>query len=200
MGARVPSRGSVTRWIDQLKSGDPVAAQNLWERYFRRLLGVARKRLRTGGPRVADEEDVALSAFNSLFRGAKQGRFPRLDDRDDLWRLLVVLTVRKASKVVRDEGRQKRGPKPAMQSSATDDTPLDEVISREPTPEFALQIAEEWERLFALLDRSELRTVALWKMEGYTAEEIARKLDCTPRTVFRKLDIIRGLWEKSGAS
>jgi hypothetical protein len=87
-----------------------------------------------------------------------------------------------------------------MRGSDAGDTPLDEVISREPTPEFAFQIAEEWERLFALLDKSELRTVALWKMEGYTTEEIARKLDCTPRTVFRKLDIIRGLWEKSSSS
>src|SRR5258708_5465897 len=105
----MPSEGSVTRWLDRLKAGDPVAAQSLWERYFRRLVGLARKRLRNDRPRVADEEDVALSAFDNLCRGAKQGRFPRLDDRDDLWRVLVALTVRKASKVVRDEGRQKRG-------------------------------------------------------------------------------------------
>ena len=45
--------------------------------------------------RAADEEDVALSAFDSFCRGAEQGRFPQLDGRDDLWHLLVVITVRK---------------------------------------------------------------------------------------------------------
>src|SRR5260370_24774327 len=167
-------------------------------------MGLARKRLRNDRPRVADEEDVALTAFYNLCRGAKQGRFPRLDDRDDLWRVLVALTVRKASKVVRDEGRQKRGiraaPLPGTRGSDTGDTPWDEVISREPTPELASQIAEECERLFGLLDQSELRSIAIWKMEGYTCEEIAQKLDCTSRTVFRKLGIIRGRWEKDSAS
>jgi DNA-directed RNA polymerase specialized sigma24 family protein len=194
------SDGSVTRWIDRLKAGDPLAAQKLWERYFQRLVGLARKRLRLDRPRAADEEDVALSAFDSFCRGAKQGRFPRLEDRDDLWRLLVVLTLRKASKLVRDEGRQKRGPRPMALPGTVDsdvgETIWDQVMSHEPTPELAAQVAEECQRLFGLLETDELRAVALWKMEGYTTEEIAQKLNCTPRTVFRKLGIIRGLWEK----
>jgi DNA-directed RNA polymerase specialized sigma24 family protein len=198
------SEGSISRWIDPLKAGDPVAAQKLWERYFQRLVGVARKRLRVSRPRAADEEDVALSAFDSLCRGAQQGRFPRLDDRDDLWRLLVVLTSRKASNLVRDEGRQKRGdrpvPLPGTLGSDPGEEVWDQVVSREPTPEFAVQVAEECQRLFDLLEKSELRAVALWKMEGYTVEEIAQKLDCTPRTIFRKLGIIRGLWEKESIS
>src|ERR1043165_1882401 len=85
--------GSITRWIGQLKAGDPVAAQLLWERYFRRLVGLARKKLDGAPRRMADEEDVALSAFDSFCRGAEHGRFPRLEDRDDLWRLLVVITA-----------------------------------------------------------------------------------------------------------
>ena len=67
---------SVTQWIDRLKAGDPDAAQELWERYFRRLVGLARKKLRAAPRRAADEEDVALSAFDSFCRGAEQGRFP----------------------------------------------------------------------------------------------------------------------------
>src|SRR5262249_59523795 len=103
------SKGSVTEYIDKLKAGDPVAAQMLWERYFQRLVRLARKYLQKGRPRMADEEDVALSAFDSFCRGAEEGRFPQLADRDNLWRLLVVLTARKASHVLRDEGRQRRG-------------------------------------------------------------------------------------------
>src|SRR5262245_28813364 len=90
-GAPMPSPGSVTIWLSQLKAGDTAAAQHLWQGYYRRLVGLARQRLQ-GRPRaVADEEDVALSAFDSFCQGVERGRFPQLDDRDDLWQLLVVL-------------------------------------------------------------------------------------------------------------
>src|SRR6185369_9252315 len=100
---------SVTQWINQLKAGDPDAAQKLWERYFRRLVSLARKKLRAAPRRAADEEDVALSAFGSFCRGAEQDRFPQLHDRLDLWQLLVLLTARKAVDLAQHERRQKRG-------------------------------------------------------------------------------------------
>jgi hypothetical protein len=92
----MPAPGSVTNWLVQLKEGDAAAAQPLWERYFPRMVVLARKWLQGARRREADEEDVALSAFDSFCRGAAQGRFPQLADRDDLWRLLVVVTARKA--------------------------------------------------------------------------------------------------------
>src|SRR5262245_38847831 len=101
--------GSVTHWLGRLKGGDAAAARPLWERYFRRLVRLARRRLRGAPRRMADEEDVALSAFDSFCRGAAQGRYPRLDDRDDLWKLLVVMTARKATRLMERERRQKRG-------------------------------------------------------------------------------------------
>ena len=104
-----PFEGSVTRWLHELVAGDQAAAQELWNRYFQRLVGLARSKLRGAPRRAADEEDVALSAFDSFCRGAEQGRFPRLDDRDNLWRLLVVITERKACDLVQHEHRQKRG-------------------------------------------------------------------------------------------
>jgi RNA polymerase sigma factor (sigma-70 family) len=187
------SEGSVTRWIDLLQAGDPAAAQPLWDRYFRRLVDLARRKLLGAGPQVADEdEDVALSAFNSFCRGLKRGRFPDLNDRDNLWKLLVVLTARKACHLVRDEQRLKRGG--GQKGSA--DQELEQVASQAPSPEFAAELAENCQRLLDLLGDAELRTIALSKMEGYTAEEIAGQLKCAPRTVERKLRLIRGLWEK----
>src|SRR5947207_15944655 len=103
------SGDSVTLWIKQLKAGDRQAVQQLWERYFHRLVGLARKRLRDTPRRAADEEDVALSAFDSFCRNAGAGRFPDLADRDGLWRLLAAFTVRKATRHLRDAARQKRG-------------------------------------------------------------------------------------------
>jgi RNA polymerase sigma factor (sigma-70 family) len=196
----MPAPGDVTHWIDRLKAGDPAAAWPLWQRYFRRVLGLARRRLRRRRPRAADAEDVALSAFDSLCRGAAAGRFPALDDRDSLWRLLTVLIARKASNLLRHEGRAKRGGQavqvPGPADSGCGVTALEELLSREPTPEHAAQVAEECERLLTLLGDRELEGVACRKMEGYTNEEIAQQLDCSPRSVYRKLTIIRKLWEK----
>src|SRR6516164_1255619 len=104
----MPTPGSVTAWIEQLKAGDAAAAAPLWQGYFRRLVGLARQRLGAAPRRAADVEDVALSAFDSFCRGAAAGRFPRLDDRDDLWALLVTITARKAAEQVRRERRLKR--------------------------------------------------------------------------------------------
>jgi DNA-directed RNA polymerase specialized sigma24 family protein len=199
---------SVTQWIDRLKAGDPGAAQKLWERYFRRLVGLARKKLRAAPRRAADEEDVALSAFDSFCRSAGQGRFPRLHDRLDLWQLLVLLTARKASDLAQRERRQKRGggavldeaalPGPA--GSSAPEAALEQVESPEPTPAFTAQVAEECRRLLERLDGPELRRVALCKMEGYSNEEIAARLGCGLRTVERRLRLIRSIWEQERVS
>jgi DNA-directed RNA polymerase specialized sigma24 family protein len=190
-GNPMSSAGSITRWIDRLQAGDPAAAQPLWEHYFHRLVDLARRKL-GAKPRVADQEDVALSAFDSFCRGLKRGRFPTLQDRDNLWKLLVVLTARKACHVIRDEQRRKRG---GGQTAATAEE-LERVVSPEPSPEFAAELAENCQRLLDLLGDAELRTIALSKMEGYTIDEIAGQRNCAPRTVERKLRLIRGLWEK----
>src|SRR5262249_21367679 len=140
-GRAMGSDGSVSRLIDGLVIGDPAAVEKLWERYFRRLVGLARKKLADAPRRAADEEDVALSAFNSFCQNAEQGRLPQLLDRDSLWRVLVVITVRKAAHLRRDEGRQKRGGGMAHQTETTgadDSSPmLEAILSQEPSPEFA---------------------------------------------------------------
>ena len=193
---------SVSHWLGQLKAGDHAAAQPLWERYFHRLVGLARQKLRAAPRRVADEEDVALSAFASFCRGAEAGRFPQLADRDDLWRLLVTLTVRKAHRLVRDEQAQKRGGGAVVGETgqADDSTPsLEQVIGREPTPAFAAEVAEECQRLLACLGDDELRSIAVWKMEGATNPEIAARLGCALATVERRLLVIRRIWQKEEA-
>ncbi len=186
--------GSVTGWLGQLQAGDPAAVQQLWERYFGRLVGLARQRLRDTPRRAADEEDVALSAFESFCRRAERGRFPNLLDRDGLWRLLVVLTARKAAHLVRDEVRRKRGGGAArVAGDGTAD--LEQVLSREPDPEFAAQVAEECRRLLRRLGDAQLESIALWRLEGYSVEEIADRLRCAPRSVKRKLRLIRSCWD-----
>src|SRR5215472_4676449 len=87
---------SVTHWLAGVKGGDPVAVERIWHRYFASLVRLARAHLRTAPRGAEDEEDAALSAFDSFCDAAAHGRFPRLEDRDDLWRVLVTITARKA--------------------------------------------------------------------------------------------------------
>jgi DNA-directed RNA polymerase specialized sigma24 family protein len=185
---------SVTRLIGMLKQGDRVASQQLWEAYFGRLVGLARARLKNTVRRVADEEDVALSAFDSFFRRAERGQFPQLQDRDDLWQLLFVLTVRKAINLVHYQGRKSRGGGRVQSLQDLEALGADQILGTEPSPELAAQMTEECQRLLAKLGDETLRAVALWKMEGYTNVEIAAKLGCVEQTVERKLRAVRQAW------
>jgi DNA-directed RNA polymerase specialized sigma24 family protein len=194
-----PSEGSVSQWLGPLQDGDPDAVERLWDLYFQRLIELARARLRNLPHREA-AEDVALSAFDSFCRGAGRGRFPRLADRESLWRLLVVVTARKAAHYRRDANRQKRGGGAVGIGSAPPDAEmeayLEQIVGREPTPEFVAQAAEECGRLLRLLGDPELESIALLRMEGYTLEEIGDRLGYVPRTIKRKLRLIRDLWEQ----
>ena len=63
---------SVTTWLARLKAGDSQAGQQLWQRYLDRLTRLARRKLAGASRRVADEEDVALSAFHGFLRGVER--------------------------------------------------------------------------------------------------------------------------------
>jgi RNA polymerase sigma factor (sigma-70 family) len=197
------SGGSVTRWVIALKAGDAAAAQPLWERYHRRLVALARQKLASSRRRAADEEDVVQNAFQSFFRGVASSRFPRLDDRDNLWRLLVVITARKALDQLAHEHAQRRGgcavrseTRIPSREPEWDDSAIEQVVGDEPTPEFAAQVAEQCQRLLDRLGDEGLCHVAVWKMEGFTNDEIAERLDCSRRTVSLKLEAIRIIWSQ----
>ncbi len=185
---------SVTRWISRLKRGDQSAAQGLWDAYYGRLVRLARVRLRDAQRRIADEEDVALNAFDSFCRGARTGRFPRLDDRHDLWQVLVLITVRKAINLRKYEARRSRGGGMVQSLAELTLDRLELIGGDEPPPQLAAQIAEEYQRLMAKLGDSTLRSVVSLKLDGYTNAEIAACLGCVTSTVERKLARVRSLW------
>jgi RNA polymerase sigma factor (sigma-70 family) len=176
---------SVTRWINQIKAGDRAGVQHLLERYFQRLVGLAGKNLQIKPGLGGYKEDVALSAFWSLCRGAEAGKFSRLFDRDDLWRLLFTITTRKAIDYMRR----------ITPEAATGELDITQVLSTDPTPELVAELTEEYDRLLATLP-DDLRRIALLRVEGYTNDEIAEILGCVRRTVERKLERIRSLWTK----
>ncbi|MBX7103325.1 MAG: hypothetical protein K1X57_04550 [Gemmataceae bacterium] len=185
---------TVSDWIGGARAGDDESVRRLWERYFHRLAGLARKQLEDLPRLPADGEDVALSAFHSLCRGMENGRFGDLTDRDGLWRLLVTITSNKARRLKRDECRLKRGGGRATPELAA----LDQLPHCDPTPADAAEVADECRRLLTLLDSDELRSIALARLDGSTVEEIAAQLKKTPRTIERKLRLIRAAWSESG--
>jgi DNA-directed RNA polymerase specialized sigma24 family protein len=193
----------VTCWIEQVKAGRETAATEIWNHFYLRLIGLARHKLRDTPRRAADEEDVVVSAFETFFRRAKQGRFPDLHDRQDLWQLLVKITERKAISHLRHQGRAKRGGGDVrgdsvfLVGSGSDcRAGVDQVPGAEPTPQFAAELAEGLERLLNLLQDEELVQIALLKLEGCTNREIADRIDRSLPTVERRLRLIRETWQE----
>ena len=191
--------GSVSSWIVAFRGNDQEAARRLWDRYFNRLVKVARKELGKRGPKGAsDDEDVALSAFDAFCRGLHDGQFPRVQNRDDLWALLLVITTRKANDRAKGELAQKRGGGQSalsLETLATED--LARLCEDQPDPQMAAMIAEEWTRLLHSLEDAALQRVVLWKLEGLTNAEISERSGCTRQTIQRRLRLIREIWENS---
>jgi len=189
--------GSITRCLHLLRDGDADAVRLIWERYFPRLVEQARLTLAAAARRASDQEDVALSAIDRFCRAARQGRYADLADRDGLWRLLLRITTRRALDLIRREQRQRRGggaERRAPAGAPDEPNTLSLVVSHEPSPAFAAEMAEACRRLLDGLPDRESRTLAVAKLEGYDNREIADLLDCSVRTVERRLQLIREIW------
>jgi DNA-directed RNA polymerase specialized sigma24 family protein len=178
----------VTILIEKLRYGDPDAVRKLWDRYFPRLVALARERLRTVPRRAADEEDMALSAFKSFYEWVVKGRCPEKIDRNDLWGLLVIFTVRKVSHYIRAERARPCG-----------NGELDEVQGQERDPAEEAEdaeVVEQFERLLTILPDPLLREVALLRLAGHTIDDIGARINRSNSTVDRRLGLIRRFWRR----
>jgi RNA polymerase sigma factor (sigma-70 family) len=195
------SQESVTVWISKLGDGEFDALQKLWERYSDRLIELARIRLGTAPKQLADEQDIVNSVFHSLCRGAQAGRMRELRNRDELWWLLLAIAKRRIVDHLRRETALKRGAGRVVSEAnlagdegASDGFRLDQLVGPEPTPDFIVALGEEHDRLLAALRDDRLRQVACMRIEGYTVEEIAKRIQIGKRSVERKLELIRRRW------
>ena len=201
------SPGSMTRWADELRSPDAKvrdeAARQIWERYASRLLEVVRRHLDDRIRRREDEDDVLQSMYQSFCVSRRRADQP-LRSREDLWRLLVHITLCKVANTAkrhraarRDVRREQALVGPGADGEGGDALPdwLLELMDRsEPTPDAALVFEEELQGWLAPLS-DDLRRIALWKLEGFTNKEIGVKIERTERSVELKLQIIRGRLE-----
>jgi RNA polymerase sigma factor (sigma-70 family) len=203
---REVNQNDVTLWIKSVEDGDDSSAGQLWEYCFPRLLSYSKKKLPDHLRRALDEEDVALSAFKSFCLAAAKGAFPQLEGRDDLWKLLLCIAGRKAQSYVRRELREKRGGgqvrgesifESGGNSSDSNSAGIGNVVGNTASPEMLAQFTEDARAMIDMLQDDTIKTIALLRMEGYSVEEIAERLECGKRTVERRLTLIRRTWSEA---
>lgn len=192
------SPGSVTNW---LRRHDDEAARLIWERYVRRLLTLARQDLQRTVQARIDAEDMVQSAFRSYFR--RRAAYD-LADRDELWSLLVTITLNKVRNANRHHLRQKRDARRTQPDGGVigpegTGCAFDRVSDEAPTPEEAVALAEELEQRLHDLEATgdpDLLRIAGLKLDGYSNREIAESLGLVERSIERKLGRIRRRWSK----
>lgn len=187
----------------RVRAGDESATSELWHQYFERLVRVAASRLPGNLRRVGDEEDIALSAFNSFVAGVKEDQFPELRNPDNLWGLLMTLTTRKLTAHMRRQTRQKRGGGQVRGESVficPDGEPrggISDAVSGDESPSIQMELNEACEALLNGLEDEQLRQIAVMRMDGFLVDEIAERLELSKRAVERRLQLIRKIWAEA---
>lgn len=168
------------------KNGDQSAAGILFERYQARLMALVRSRLSHKLARRVDPEDIVLSAYRSFFVASRDGRASCGPD-NDLWPLLTTFVLRKLMRQARCHTADRRS---VHQEQQPDSDWVEELASREATPEHAAMLSDEVERLLAMLDTT-AREVLVRTLHGDDVGTVARELGINDRTVRRALERIR---------
>jgi RNA polymerase sigma-70 factor (ECF subfamily) len=193
------TKDSFAEFLARLRAGDSAAFRELFQRFTRQLVALARARFGPPLEHRIDPEDVVQSAYKSFFRRYGDGNL-EAGNWNSLWGLLTLITLRKCAERVayhraecRDAAREVSG-QPGSEAGA----PWQEVLSREPTPVEAALLSEAVEQLLAGLDEYE-RPIVEMSLQGYTTQEISRHLGHPERTVRRLRERVRHRLEREGA-
>jgi RNA polymerase sigma-70 factor (ECF subfamily) len=183
--------------VQRLECGDAEAAAILFDRYARRLIGLARRRLAEYvRPRV-DEDDVVNSVFRTFCRRAAERPF-NFDGPDGLWALLVEITLRKCGRWNRHFRTRKRDVRREQTPLSASDCDFEPFDPTGPRPEDEAVLREMVESLMGTLDDKLARAVCEMRLQGYEIEEIASALQRSTATVNRKIrqikDRMKQLW------
>jgi RNA polymerase sigma-70 factor (ECF subfamily) len=183
--------------IDLWRRGDQDAARKIVERYLDRLLHLARTRISQRLASRVDPEDIVQSVFRTFFVRLKDGRFV-FAEQDDLCKLLMRITLHKTLRQVAFHKAAKRDPTLETERGEHHQEQLLALLGREPTPEAAVAFLDQLEHFLSQLQPLERQILEL-RMQGYTNEEIAAKLDLRyDRKIRRVLERVRDVAEKEG--
>jgi RNA polymerase sigma-70 factor (ECF subfamily) len=171
--------------MSRLRTGDQGAAFEVFHEFSRRLAGLARTRLQGAIAAKVDPDDVLQSAFRSFFLRHRDGQF-EIDDWDELWSLLTVITLRKCGKQLdyfhaacRNLSRESPPPNVEDETFASC-----QAIARDPTPEESARLVETVETLLGELSSRDRRIVEK-TLAGETPTGISLEVPCSERTVER---------------
>jgi RNA polymerase sigma-70 factor (ECF subfamily) len=179
-----------------LAAGTEEAAVEVFRRFVRRLLSLADSLLFQRLRQKLDAEDLVQSLFRSFFRRCRDGRI-RATDWDQLWALLVVMTVRKCRNQVQHYQAACRDVRREISPPAEGETfaewwhPLD----RHPTPAEAAALAETLEQLRNSFDPQDQIIVLLY-LQGCSVTDIRHQTRRAERTVRRVCQRVRKRLER----
>jgi RNA polymerase sigma factor (sigma-70 family) len=204
-------RRNGSRFLARLRAGNAAAQRELWDRYFRRLVALARTKLGNTPRAAADEEDVAIVAIEALLEGLARDRFPDLGRSGSVWALLAKITAREAVNERRRQYALKRGggcvvtplrcedDEPPMNAAPPPPVRSSEPIDQHEPPEATALMHEAFDRLMAACPDPLLREVAQRRIDGWTNAEIAEDLGVAERTVERRVRRVRACWNQIGS-
>lgn len=188
--------GSVSYWLKELKTGDSLAVEAIWHRYYQRVVELASRKMKVNPDRAVDGEDIAQLAMHRFCTNATLGCYPNLDDREQLWDLLVVFTLNRIRKHLRACNRLKRS---GQHSQVFEFSQL-EVLQDLQTPEAPTIMADMVDAWLNRLDQEDpsgqLKQIAIWSMDGISGSDIARILKKRKSFVLHQIRLIRLLWEE----
>ncbi len=185
--------GSLSLLYFRLLNGDQTATHELWARFFPRLVGLAKTIL--GNHKIAeDAEDAVQVAFFQFLQCVADGRYDDILRRDDMWRILARFTIMRARRILRREQAQKRGGGKVYRESELADSDagtnhLDALVSSLPTADCDMI----FEELLNVLD-NDLQEIAMLRLAGYTNMQIKDFQGCSLRSIERRVQLIRSLW------
>jgi len=192
---------SFAELLQAMQRGEEQAFDVFFQEHYDRLVRFAKKKIGSFPLRTFDEEDLALSAMNSLFDGLRENLIAA-QSNVDLWRILVSIVNRKLINLRERVMAQKRGGGNVRGDSIWTQTSEDNFFHQQKdhrldnAPDACIELLETTDRLFRKLENDDQRKIARLLLEGYRIDDIATELDCVRRTIERKIVRIRELWSE----
>ena len=172
----------------RLDAGESQAFQELFDQYSDRLRTIVSRNVNQKLAKRFDSDDVLQSAYRTFFRRLGGAEF-NIANSQELWRLLVKITICKTQTFARRHTADKRNV-----DAENREADLTLVLQNEASVEDAASLWEEVNDVLAGLPE-QAGTIFYLRLEGESKTGIAEQLDLSRQTVHRTLKLIHNRLE-----